>query len=530
MKIRRRSLLGSVFLLSALSSAPALSQDAKDNTLTAVLHTDLVGYDPTITSSNVVAYHGAMVYDMLFGNDEDQIPQPQMVDTFTTSEDGLTWEFTLREGLKFSDGSDVTTADVIPSIARWEARSSLGKRLAAVTAEMKPVDDMTFQIVLTEPYPLLPSFLGSPVTPVLFIMPKAAAETSPDESITEYTGSGPFMLNLDETRPGVRYVYDPNPYYVPREEEPSGLAGGMNVYLDRVVFENMPDAQTAVAALQAGEIDFYEVPPPDFLPMLESDPSLTVEDVFKVGKEGYIALNWLQPPFNDVRARQAVLWSLDQEQILKANFSDPKWYTTHGSWFTYGTPLANDANTDWFKNGPDQEKAKALLEEAGYDGTPVTILQATDRAVYNDTATVLAQQLRAGGFEVKVEAVDWATVLERRPNKGTPEEGGWNIFISQFNGLTNSNPYLFNHMATTGEDGWFGWPSDEKNEELRAAWIAAETPEERKEIATEIQANAWDIVPHALFGHWDQPVAFSSDYSGFVSIPSVLPFWNVKKQ
>jgi len=532
MTLSRRAFLYSSAAAGALLYMPlkAFAQAGDAGTLRVAIYTDMVGYDPIVTTSNIAAYHGALVYDMLFGNDENQVPHPQMVGDYSISDDKLTWTMTLRDGLAFSDGNPVTTADVIPSIVRWQARASQnGKLLAATTQELVAVDDRTFQFKLKEPFPMLAAMLGSPATPLCFIMRKREAEMDPAQAVDVCIGSGPYVLNTQETRPGIDYVYDRNPNYMPREEPASGLSGGKISNFERVVLVNMPDAQTAIAALQAGEIDFYEIPPIDFLPVLEGDSNLKVADVMKSGTEGSIILNWLQPPFDNLKVRQAMLYAIDQKAVLTGLFGNPNWFNAHPSWFTYGSPLYNEANSDWFRTAPDPEKAKQLLAEAGYDGTPVVILQATDRQVNADAVTIIAQQMRAAGFNVQIDAIDWATLLQRRPNKGPVSDGGWNAFVSTFNGFISSNPYTFGHMATIGENGWFGWPSDERNEELKAAWMEAETPEERVSIAAEIQENAWNIVPRVSYGHWVQPVAYRSDLDGFVSIPGVLAFWNVKR-
>jgi peptide/nickel transport system substrate-binding protein len=532
MPISRRDFLYTSAAAAALVGMPlrAAAQSSDPKVLKVALYTDMVGYDPIVTTSNIAAYHGAMVYDMLFGNDEKQVPQPQMAEGHKVSDDKLTWTITLREGLAFSDGSPVTTADVIPSIRRWQARASQnGKLLEAATRELVAVDERTFEFRLKEPFPMLPAMLGSPATPLCFIMRKREAEMDPAKAIDVCIGSGPYILNLNETRPGIDYVYDRNPNYRPREDATSGLAGGKQAFFEKVIFANMPDAQTAIAALQAGEIDFYEIPPIDLLPALQGDSNITVADVMKSGTEGSIIINWLQPPFDKLEVRQALLHAIDQTAVLQGLFGDPNWFKAHPSWFTYNCPLYNETNSDWFKTAPDPEKAKTLLAEAGYDGKPIVILQATDRQVNADAVTIIAQQMRAAGFNVQIEAIDWATLLQRRTNKGPVGDGGWNLFVSTFNGFINSNPYTFGHMATIGEKGWFGWPSDTRNEELRAAWMKAETPEEQKTIAEQIQDNAWNITPRVSYGHWVQPVAYRSNLSGFVSVPGVLPLWNVKR-
>jgi peptide/nickel transport system substrate-binding protein len=125
--------------------------------------------------------------------------------------------------------------------------------------------------------------------------------------------------------------------------------------------------------------------------------------------------------------------------------------------------------------------------------------------------------------------MDWANVVQRRASQSAPDKGGWNIFFTAWGGLGNSNPYMIPAMATTGTKGWFGWPEDAKNEQLRAAWMSAETLERRKAIAAEIQENAWNIVPHLYFGQWTQPVAYRKSVTGWLHVPELIPFWNVEK-
>ena len=507
----------------------AQARPPASRTIRAVMHGDVSTYDPIWTTANMAAYHGGMVYDTLFGNDADLKPQPQMVGKYGLSDDKLTWTFELRDGLKFTDGTPVTTADVIPSVKRWAARSGSGQLLMQRVASMDAKDDKTFTIKLKEPFPLLLEILGNTTTPICFIMRKREAETDPMQKIDTTLGSGPFVFNTGATRAGSQYVYDKNPNYVPRSEPASGMAGGKVVKVDRAVMVNIPDSQTAVAALQAGEIDFYEIPPIDFLDQLSTDPNIAIEVLFKLGAVGYAGLNWLHPPFDNPKMRQAMLYILKQEDMLRPTFVSPKYYKTCGSWFTCGSPMENDANTAWFKGGQNLARARELMKEGGYDGRTVVVLQATNIPYMSNAATVLAQAMRDAGFKVQLEPMDWANVIQRRTVQAPPDQGGWNVFFTSSGGLSQSNPYMVINMATTGTKGWFGWPTDAKNEELRNKWIAAESLEDRKRIAAEIQANAWDIVPHLYYGQWNQPVAHRKNVRGWLPVPEMIPFWNVEK-
>jgi peptide/nickel transport system substrate-binding protein len=291
----------------------------------------------------------------------------------------------------------------------------------------------------------------------------------------------------------------------------------------------MPDSQTAMAALQAAEIDFLELPPMDLLDQLEADKNIKIEVLNTIGQVGWIRLNYLHPPFNNQKVRQAMLYVVNQLDHMKATWGNPKYYRSCGSLFTCGTPMENDANTEWFKGGQNFAKAKALLKEGGYDGKPIVLLQATNIAYMSNSAQILAQEMRQGGFNVEVEAMDWSNVVQRRSVKAPPDQGGWNIFITSAGGPAVGNPIALAGHASTGEKGWFGWPSDEKHEELRNKWAIAETAEERKKIAREMQENAWNYVPHLYFGQWLQPAAYRANLKGLVPVAEIIPWWNVEK-
>lgn len=498
-------------------------------TLRAVMQGDLRAFDPIWTTANITAYHGAMIYDTLFALDAEMKPQPQMVDNWTVSDDKLTYDFELRDGLQFSDGTPVTSRDVVASIRRWAARDGAGQHMMLRVKDIVAKDDKRFAIELNEPYGLVIDIMAKTSTPLLYIMREKEAMTDPMEQITEYIGSGPFIFNRDETRQGAQYVYDKNPNYVPRSEPASGMAGGKVVKMDRVIYENIEDSQTAMAALQAGEIDFMELPPIDLLGVLEADPDITVDVLNETGNFGWMRLNFLYPPFDNVKARQAMLYLIDQEEFMKATFGDPRYYRKCASDFACGTPMENDANTDWFKAAPDPARAKQLFEEAGYDGRPVIVLHATNVDFMNNSAQLVAQRLRDIGVNAELATSDWGGVVTRRAVQDPPDQGGWNIFITWAGAASAGNPIALAGHAANGTKGWFGWPEDATNERLRDEWAAADGLEAQKEIARQLQENAWNFVPHVWLGQWVSPVAYRSNLQGFLKIPEIIPFWNIER-
>jgi peptide/nickel transport system substrate-binding protein len=143
-----------------------------------------------------------------------------------------------------------------------------------------------------------------------------------------------------------------------------------------------------------------------------------------LGNVGWLRLNFLNPPFNNVKARQAVLWAVDQEALLKATFVDPRFYTKCGSFLTCGTPYESDATKEWSRHGPNRERARALLRESGYNGEPVILLQATNILYMTNSAQIFAQELRAVGFNIQMVPMDCSGVVQRRAVKAPPDQGG----------------------------------------------------------------------------------------------------------
>src|SRR5215204_2884903 len=284
--------------------APALAQGAAARTLRFVPQANLANFDPIWGTQYVVRNAAALVWDTLYGFDDKLQPQRQMVESEETSDDGLTWTFKLRSGLKFHDGEPVRAKDVVASLTRWSARDPLGLMLKAIQKELTAVDDRTFRWVLAKPYPKMQLALAKNSTPMAFIMPERLAKTDPFKQIDEYVGSGPMKFAKGEWVPGAKAVFEKFADYVPREEPASWLAGGKKMMVDRIEWIIMPDPGTASAALQNGEVDWWENPISDLVPVLRRNRNVAVDIADPLGNIGTFRMNHLHPPFNDVRARR----------------------------------------------------------------------------------------------------------------------------------------------------------------------------------------------------------------------------------
>src|SRR5580692_814476 len=378
----RRAFLKSVAGAGALAgtlATPAISQRAAARALRFVPQADLANFDPIWGTQYVVRNASAMVWDTLYGADENLQPQRQMVEAEEVSADGLTWTFRLRSGLKFHDGEKVLAKDVVASLNRWAARDQMGIMLKAIEQELSAPDDRTIKWVLKKPYPKMLLALGKNNAPVAFVMPERIAKTDPFKQISEYIGSGPMKFAKSEWVPGAKSVFEKFAGYVPRQEPASWLAGGKRILIDRIEWIVMPDPATAAAALQNGEVDWWETPISDLVPLLRKNRNIVVDIADPLGNVGSFRMNHLYPPFNDVRARRAVLMAMNQEDYMRAIVGDDNalWKPLPG-FFTPGTPLYTEAGGEILKSPRNLDAAKKLLAESGYTDQPVTCLVAQD--------------------------------------------------------------------------------------------------------------------------------------------------------
>jgi peptide/nickel transport system substrate-binding protein len=522
--LNRRQLLAGATAIAAVSlGAPRVQAQKKGGTLRFVPHAELRQLDPMATGGSVTRTHAFMVYDTLFGLDAELAVKPQMVETFASTDSGRRWSFTLRDGLRFHDGQPVTAEDAVESLRRWSRRDALGRLLAAHTAQLATVDRKTFTLELSEPFGALLEALGASSSHVPFVMPARVA-TAPDTApIHEPIGSGPFKFASDEWQPGQQAVYVRNAAYKPRSERASGSTGGKVARVDRVVWRFLHDHAAAHAALEAGEIDWWEAPPLELVPRIEANAALATVIGDPRGTQGWVRPNHKHPPFDNRKARQALLHAVDQSRYLKAAIGIDKYCRTCPAMFGCGGPFESDIGAP---GKPDVARARALVRESGYDGRPVVVLSATEVALTTGAARVTREALTEIGFNVDVQATDWTSVVARRAKKESPAQGGWNLMFTWWPVAELGNPALHPGLSGAGDGAWFGWPASARLESLRREWLHATDTATRKRRADEIQRLAYEEVTYVPFGQWVSPTAHRKAVSGRLEFPTPL-FWNV---
>jgi len=504
----------------------AAGQAHAEKVLRVNMHSDLKIVDPIWTTAYMSRNYGYMVYDTLFAMNTKGEIMPQMVDNYTISEDGLTYDFTLRDGLMFHDDQPVTGEDVVASLQRWGAKDAMGQKMMTFVEEMSATGDSSFQFKLNEPTGMIINALGKPSSNVPFIMPARIAATPPGDQITEYIGSGPFVFIEEEWKPGDKAEFAKFEGYVPRSDPSDGLAGAKEVFVDKVVWQVIRDQQTKMNALSKGELDVIEQPSHDLLPLMEQDDNIQLVDLNPFGNQYTFRFNVLHPPFDNPKMRQALMYAFDQEEFLLAAVGDEKYYTLCKAMFICGTPIATDAGFEDMLSG-NLNKARELVKEAGYDGTPILLMHPTDLTILEPLPPVAKSIMEKIGLNVDMQAMDWQTLVGRRNKQEAVADGGWNAFITAWNSVDNASPLTTPFLNAACDKALFGWPCDEQIQTLRDEFSREPDPAKQLALVEQLQRRVAEYPTHIHLGQYYQPHAIGANISGATVAP-VPVFWGYR--
>jgi peptide/nickel transport system substrate-binding protein len=522
----RRTVLASALLAAGWGGAVA---QPAERPLRLVVNVGLQVLDPIAGTSFITRNFGYMVFDTLVAMDSKGQFRPQMLEGWTVSEDGLTYTFTLRPGLEWHDGKPVTAEDCVASLKRWGARDSSGRRLMAATRELRAEGENRFVLQLARPFGGVIDALGKPSVHVPFMMPARLAATPPTQPVTEIVGSGPFLFVKEEWVPGERTVFRRNPRYRPRDEPADGLAGGKVVHVERAEFINIADPATRAAALQNGEVDYLEYAPLDFLPILGRDRNLQLARPGGIAQiMGGVALNHAQPPFNNLKVRQALQLALDQSEIVAVHgLPDGMFLANCGATTMCGTRYSSDAGSEPVRS-PSLERAQALLRESGYNNERVVLLHPADSALINPMAMVVADRMKRAGFNVDVQTLDWATVAQRWLSREPVERGGWSAVPVVYTGFDLSDP--LSNMGIgyncTGTTPWLY--CDEALTPLLQSFEAEADLDKRRAIMAEINRRVIANVNFPLTGQFSSPAVWRKELQGVIDFGFPV-LWNVRR-
>jgi len=521
--IGRRTCAGVVAALGLFLAGTAEAQSVlrvAPETLSRIL-------DPHFTTSFTTRDFGYLVFDTLFAVDDRFEPKPQMVERYTLSDDRLTYTFVLRPGLKWHDGQPVTAADCVASLRRWASRDPMGQTLMKFTASLEATDAGTLKLVLKEPYGLVLDSLAKIGAPVPFMMPERIARTPGSEQVKEIVGSGPYKFRADLHEPGVKIVLEKFADYRPRPEPPVWASGGKIAKVDRIEMLGMPDAQVQVSALIKGEVDYLERVPADILELIDAKSGARAEVVSDFGFQAIMRMNHLQPPFDNVKVRQAVAHAIDRSLYAAVVAGDPKFATDCPAMFGCGMPYESRDGVPAY----DIAAARALLKEANVDfSRPIVMLHVANAPGIAALGNVTRQVLVDLGFKVDMQAMDFQTFATRRLNTKSTAEGGWNIAHTTNSvpdqGSPLSNPFL---VATGHPTAAWGWPTDPAIEALRLRFATAPDAAARKALAQQIQVRAYEQVLYLPLSQFTTPSAWRNNLSDVLKSPVML-LYNIEKK
>ncbi len=515
---------------AGLLGAPRLARAQGSRVLRFAPQADLAILDPIVTTGFVTRNHAFLVFDTLYGWDENYQARPQMVEGHVVEDDGRTWTMTLRDGLRFHDGEPVRARDAVASIRRWGTRDQFGLAAMAAVEEVTAVSDRVLRWRLKRPFPLLPDALGKVGANVCFIMPERLASTDPAQPISEMVGSGPYRFVAAERVAGSRNVYARFDGYAPRPDgETSLLAGPKRAQFDRVEWVTIPDASTAAAALRRGEIDWWEQPTTDLLPTLARARGVKTETLDPTGAIGMLRFNHLLPPFDNVGIRRAVLGAISQADVMTAVAGTDRALWRDGvGFFAPGSVMASEEGMQALTGPRDIAAARRALEAAGYRGEKVLLMAPTDFPAINAMSEVVGDVFRRLGLNLDYAAMDWGSALRRQANREPVERGGYSAFCTYTAGVNQFNPAAHNFIRGSGLSATFGWSTSPQLEALRDQWLQSADDDTRRRLGREMQVQAFADVPYVPLGQFYQPTAFRDDLSGMLK---GLPlFWNIRRQ
>jgi len=525
--MKRRAFLAASAAAPFVPSKFAIAQPANARTLVFVPQANLTLLDPIFTTAQPTVHHGYAIYDLLFGVTRNLDPKPQMAAGYTLSDDGRTYLITLRDGLKWHNGEPVRAQDCAPSLSRWAARETLGQTMWQYVDSCTAQDDKTIKIVLKRPVPIFIEAIARGGASVAFMMPEHVAKTDPFKQISDTTGSGPYKFVADEFVSGARVVYQRFDGYVPRQEKPEWMTGGKVANFERIEWRVIPDSATAAAALQAGEVDWYEMVQPDLVAMLKKNPQIAMGYHNPTGYNGVLRFNHLHPPFNNVAVRRAVLMGASMDDYMASvTGGDTSAYMTCKSVFPCGSKYGVEVGGEQMQG--DIAKAKKMLAESGYRGEKAVVLSPTDLTTVGPFGDVTYDLLRRIGINAELVATDWGTVVQRRVSREPVEKGGWSVIHTWRPSTIGYTPVEHSQIRGLGKTAWFGWYDDAEMEVLTRQFVEETDPAKQAAVVLAIQKRSFDLVPYVPLGTFQIRSAYRKSLTGIVEGTAPY-FWGVKR-
>jgi peptide/nickel transport system substrate-binding protein len=506
-RLARAAAASLVLALVGATLAPAHAAPAKGGVANIAMIGEPQTLDPMSSTADLVGTIMQHVYELLYTYDANSNVVPMLAESLpTVSKDGLVYTIPLRQGVKFHNGKEMTSADVVASLDRWMQMAPRGKAVAKEVKTVEAKGPYNVVITLNRPY--------APLVAHLALSNGFAAIMAKDSiasPLTQFVGTGPYMFKERKPDQYVQLVRFDG--YVARKEPASGYGGKREALLDELRFVPVPNANTRVEGMLAGQYQFADVLPVEAYSRLDGvasvKPVLTAPFGFP-----YLVLNTKQGPMANIALRQSVEASLNNADMMAAAFGDKKFYDTDPNHYAKNTPFYSMAGTENYGKG-DAKKAATLAATAKYDGTPIRILTSQQYDFHYRIALVMAENLKAAGYKVDMQVVDWSTLIQRRNDPAL-----WDIYITHSAVLPE--PTLTPPQLGDGAPGW--WSTPAKDAAL-AAFNAESDPKKRAALWSNVQTVVFTEVPYIRVGDFNNLTARSAKLDGYVAMPWPF-FWN----
>jgi peptide/nickel transport system substrate-binding protein len=506
--------VGGLALAVALAGSDALAQDKPKTG--GVFKAAMIGEPPSLdlhwTTAVITQQITWHIYETLFTYDRQYNPIPLLAENHAIADGGRRHSIKLRRGVKFHNGKEMTSADVVPSLQRWGKVATPGKAVFKFVEAMEAKGPYEIAIHMKEPITaVLVDGLARPNNAAA-IYPKEVVDAAGDGQIKDFIGTGPYRFV--EHKPDRHIKVARFKDYVARSEPAEGFGGKRTAYLDEILFIPVPDVTVRLAGVETGEYDFAQQIKQD-----QYDRVKTMRDVdarvIKPSGWSTAVMNHKQGLMTDKRLRQAFQAALDMEPIMAAGFGHKDFYRLDGALMYPEQPQWHSKVATELYNQKNKAKAQKLLKDAGYSGTPVRWVTTKEYEWMYKNALVAKQQLEEAGFKIDLQVVDWATLVQRR-NK--PEL--FDVFSTGF--TFGPEPAL----TTSAQCNWPGWWClDEKERAMEA--LAKETDAKKRKVLLErVQQLFHEDVGRIKFGDYFSLDVVRKDVKNFPPAPWTA-FWNV---
>jgi peptide/nickel transport system substrate-binding protein len=500
-------------VLSLLTAVPALAQDQPRTG--GVFKAAMIGEPPSLdlhwTTAVITQQITWHIYESLFTYDKNYSPIPMLAESHAVADGGRRYTIKLRQGVKFHNGKEMTSADVVPSLKRWGKMATPGKAVFKSVEAVEAKGPYEVLIHMKEPSAALLDGLARPNNAAA-IYPKEVVDAAGEQQVKEFIGTGPYRFV--EHKPDRQIKLARFKDYVARAEPADGFGGKRTAYLDEILFIPVPDVTVRLAGVETGEYHFAQQIKQD-----QYERIRTMRDVnalvIKPSAWSTAVLNHKQGLMTDKRLRQAVQAALDMESIMAAGFG-------HKDFYRLDPGLMYPEQAQWHSkvagelfNQKNRAKAQKLLKDAGYAGQPVRWITTKEYEWMYKNALVAKQQLEETGFKIDLQVVDWATLVQRR-NK--PEL--WDIFSTGF--TFGPEPALI----TSVQCNWPGWWCHEEKERALDALAKETDPKKRRAHLERVQQHFYEDVGRIKFGDYFTLDIARKDVKNFPPLPWTA-FWNV---